>query len=220
MGEEREGPREQAVSAVAAELARPDLVGKKAAAAGTGEGAAASRVTATTARPRCAWAQQDPLLARYHDEEWGRPIHDDDELFGRLMLEIFQAGLSWRTVLYKREALRRAFAGFDVRRVAAFTQADVARLLADPAIIRNRAKIEATIANARACLEIRARYGSFRAFLDSLPPDVQAVTAELRKWFRFVGPTMVDSFLQATGRIPPRHEPGCWLAGTGPAARS
>lgn len=166
--------------------------------------------------PRCSWAQQDPLLARYHDEEWGRPITDDDQLFGRLMLELFQAGLSWRTVLYKREAINRAFAGFDVCRVAAFTEADVERLLADAAIIRNRAKIEATIANARACLEIRARYGSFRAFLDALPPDVQAVTAELRKWFRFVGPTMVDSFLQAVGRIPPRHEPGCWLAGAAP----
>lgn len=166
--------------------------------------------------PRCSWAQQDPLLARYHDEEWGRPIADDDQLFGRLMLEVFQAGLSWRTVLYKREAISRAFAGFDVRRMAAFGEADVERLLADPSLIRNRAKIEAVIANARACLAIRARYGSFGAFLDSLPPDVPAVTAELRKWFRFVGPTMVDSFLQAVGRIPPRHEPGCWLAGAAP----
>ena len=167
-------------------------------------------------RPRCRWAQGDPLLARYHDEEWGRPIASDDELFGRLMLEVFQAGLSWRTVLYKREALRRAFAGFDPVRVAAFGEEDVRRLLADPALIRNRAKIEAVIANARACLAIRARYGSLQNLLASLPPDVAVVTAELRRWFRFVGPVMVDSFLQAIGRIPPRHEPGCWLVQPGP----
>ena len=169
-------------------------------------------------------------MVAYHDDEWGVPAHDDRELFERLALESFQAGLSWATILRKRRAFRAAFADFDAATVAAFSPADVQRLLADEGIVRNRAKIEATIANAHGVLAIAAASGSFDAWLwghldgppRRLPPgatgsDVPAtdplggrIARELRAaGFRFVGPTIVYAFLQSVG-IVDDHLPGCW----------
>jgi DNA-3-methyladenine glycosylase I len=187
-------------------------------------------------RPRCSWAGSDPLLLAYHDQEWGMPARDDRTLFEFLVLEGSQAGLSWMTILRKREGYRRAFAGFDPDRVAAFDGADEARLLADSSIVRNRAKIQATIANARALLQVRAERGSFAehlwSFVDGTPlqparrsladlpaetPLARAVSADLRRrGFRFVGPTIVYSLMQACGLVND-HVTSCfrWSALTG-----
>jgi DNA-3-methyladenine glycosylase I len=185
-------------------------------------------------RPRCWWstggAAPDPLMVEYHDTEWGVPVDDDVELFERLALESFQAGLSWSTILRKREAFRAAFRGFRPEVVGAFGPADVERLMGDASIVRNRAKIDATIGNARAFLETAAAFGSFGAYLASivpppprrLPPsavngDVPATTpvsdalsADLRRrGFRFVGSTIVYAFMQSVGLVDD-HLPGCW----------
>src|SRR5215831_7207726 len=115
---------------------------------------------------RCEWATgDDPLLLAYHDREWGRPVRDDRPIYEFLVLETFQAGLSWRTVLYKRENFRKAFAGFDPRKVAAFTSRDVARLMRDSGIIRNRAKIEAAVQNARMFLAVQKEFGTFSKYM-------------------------------------------------------
>lgn len=161
-------------------------------------------------RPRCAWVKNDPVLIRYHDEAWGMPPTDDDEAFESLTLEIFQAGLSWRTVLAKRDAFRKAFAGFHVSAVADFDERDVERLLADAGIIRNKQKIEATIANAGAVLTIQQESGSFLDWLNELPADVDTAYLQLRPRFRFFGRTTCESFLEAIGKIPIAHDPGCW----------
>jgi DNA-3-methyladenine glycosylase I len=182
-------------------------------------------------RQRCWWANSDPLLTADHDEAWGRPVNDDSQLFEMLALEAFQAGLSWLTILRKREAFRRAFRGFDPHIVAAFDYADRERLLADAGIVRNRAKIDATISNARAFLELVAATGSFHAYVTSfagtppptLPPtaqagDIPATTAASdalsndlkRRGFRFVGSTIVYAFMQAAGFVDD-HLPGCFL---------
>jgi DNA-3-methyladenine glycosylase I len=176
-----------------------------------------------TSRKRCTWASDDsdPLLVRYHDEQWGVPVHDDRELFEMLVLEGAQAGLSWITVLRKREGYRRAFARFDPSKVSRFSAADRARLLADEGIVRNRAKIEATVGNAKAFREVASEHGSFDAFLwkfvDGVPvqsprkssgevpastPLADAISRDLkRRGFKFVGPTIVYAFLQAVGVV-------------------
>jgi DNA-3-methyladenine glycosylase I len=157
---------------------------------------------------RCRWATREPLLS-YHDVEWGTPVHDDRRLFEFLVLEGMQAGLSWETVLRKRDAFRRAFAAFDPGKVARFTSKDVARLLKDESIIRNRAKIEAAIGNARGLLAVREEVGSFDSFVWRFD-DKDALSKDLRKrGFRFVGPTIVESFMQAVG-IRNDHERGCY----------
>lgn len=163
-------------------------------------------------RPRCRWAASDELLARYHDEEWGQPPAHDDGYFECLTLESFQSGLSWATILRKRENFRRAFAEFAPAKVAAFTAADVARLLQDPGIVRHRAKIAAAVHNAQAFLAVQQRHGSFGAFLHSLPPDAGAVHKALAPAFKFLGVTTVQAFLEAVGRVPPQHERTCWAA--------
>jgi DNA-3-methyladenine glycosylase I len=190
-------------------------------------------------RPRCWWAaggpRPDPPMVAYHDAEWGVPVGDDVELFERLALESFQAGLSWSTILRKRDAFRTAFAGFDPRRVAAFDDGDRARLMADAGIVRNRAKIDATISNAAAFLATAADYGSFAAYLDTIVPgpparlpagasrgDVPATTAasdalsrDLRaRGFRFVGSTIVYAFMQSVGLVDD-HLPGCFRYASG-----
>src|SRR3954454_8910572 len=137
------------------------------------------------ALPRCGWAgasgpKPDALMVRYHDEEWGTPCHDDIELFERLALESFQAGLSWSTILRKRDGFRAAFRGFDPTVVAGFGGADVERLLADAGIVRNRAKIEATVGNARAWLDLAGEHGSVDRYLATIvppPPATQPSTA-------------------------------------------
>jgi len=185
---------------------------------------------ATDPLPRCPWADADPLMTVYHDEEWGVPVHDDVELFERLALESFQAGLSWSTILRKREAFRAAFEGFDPNVVAAYDEADRARLMADAGIVRNRSKIDATIGNAAALLATAAEFGSFDAYLSTMIPppvprlgptagmgDIPATTdgsdrlsANLkRRGFRFVGPTSVYAFMQSVGLVDD-HLPECY----------
>ncbi|HEX2026294.1 MAG TPA: DNA-3-methyladenine glycosylase I [Actinomycetota bacterium] len=171
---------------------------------------------------RCEWVpDHDPLYLAYHDEEWGVPSHDDRHLFEMLVLEGAQAGLSWSTILRKRSGYRNTFAGFDIERVAGFTDADVDRLLGDASIVRNRAKVESAVANARAALEVRDEAGSLDAYLwrftDGAPivnrwrrlEDIPAETDESRamskdlkrRGFRFVGPTICYAFMQATGMV-------------------
>jgi len=181
---------------------------------------------------RCAWADpSDPLMLAYHDEEWGVPSHEDRHLFELLILEGAQAGLSWRTILHRREGYRRAFAVFDADAVARFGDRDVERLVADPGIVRNRKKVEAAISNARAVLEVRASKGSLDAYLwglvggvprrirwrdlSDLPAETEAsrnMSKDLkRRGFRFVGPTICYAFMQATGMVDD-HVTSCFRA--------
>ncbi len=188
---------------------------------------------------RCPWCGDDPIYVAYHDTEWGVPQHDDRTLFEFLLLEGAQAGLSWITVLRKRENYRLSFANFDAHRVAAFDEAQTAQLLANPGIIRNRAKIAAAIGNARAYLEVQHQFGSFDRYLwrfvDGIPvqntwqypgevpaqtPLAEQLSRDLRqRGFKFVGPTICYAFMQAVGLVNdhlltcPRH-----AALTGPAA--
>jgi DNA-3-methyladenine glycosylase I len=170
---------------------------------------------------RCAWSGSDPLYVRYHDEEWGVPVHDDRKLFEFLVLEGAQAGLSWFTILKRREGYRAAFDGFDATRVAAYGQADVERLLNDPGIIRNRAKVASAIQNAKAFLKVQEEFGSFDAyiwrFVDGRPivnafaamgeiparTDLSdAISKDLKnRGFSFVGSTIVYAHMQATGMV-------------------
>jgi len=171
--------------------------------------------------PRCSWATSDPLYLAYHDEEWGVPVHDDRRLFEMLILEGAQAGLSWLTILKRRESYRQAFEGFDPERIARYGEKDVARLLADPGIIRNRAKVAATIKNAQAYLALVEETGSLDAFLwqfvggapkvnhwptlKEIPPETaesKALSKELkRRGFGFVGSTICYAFMQAVGMV-------------------
>jgi DNA-3-methyladenine glycosylase I len=161
-----------------------------------------------TTRRRCTWATREPLLS-YHDLEWGAPLHDDRRLFEFLVLEGMQAGLSWETVLRKRDAFRRAFARFDPVKIAGFTSKDVVRLMKDESIIRNRAKIEASIGNAKAFLVLQKEFGSFDRYAWKFD-DKDVLSKDLKKrGFRFVGPTIVESFMQAVG-IRNDHERGCY----------
>jgi DNA-3-methyladenine glycosylase I len=159
---------------------------------------------------RCSWAVTDPLLERYHDEEWGRPVADDTRLFEKLCLEGFQSGLSWLTILRKRDNFRRAFEGFDVEAVARYGAGDVDRLMADAGIVRNRAKIEATINNAQRCLELVDETGSLAAHVWSFEGrDAKELSKDLkRRGWRFVGPTTAYAFMQAMGLVDD-HEETC-----------
>jgi DNA-3-methyladenine glycosylase I len=158
----------------------------------------------------CLAAPSSPLHGPYHDEEYGFPSRDEAVLFERLILEINQAGLSWATILKKRDAFRAAFAGFEVDRVAAFGDADVARLMADPGIIRNRLKIAATINNARRIQELRRDYGSFAAWLDAHHPRSREEWVKLfKKTFRFTGGEIVNEFLMSLGYLGGAHDASC-----------
>ena len=175
---------------------------------------------------RCAWAGTDPRMCAYHDREWGVPEHDARALWEKLMLDGFQAGLSWSTILNKRDAFREAFAGFDPLRVAKFTEADVERLLGNPGIVRSRAKIEATIAGARAYLLMQDAGEEFSDFCWSFvggrpllndglerptqtPLSKQISDALKKRGFKFCGPTIVYAWMQATGMVND-HELGCF----------
>jgi DNA-3-methyladenine glycosylase I len=169
---------------------------------------------------RCSWATT-PLSIAYHDDEWGVPVHDDRVFFEFITLEGAQAGLSWETILRKRERYRKVFHDFDPVRVARITPAGVERLMNDPGIVRNRAKIESTIGNARAFLAVQKEFGSFDAyvwrFVDGAPilhalrkakqiptptPEAERLSADLiKRGFRFVGPTIIYAFMQATGMV-------------------
>lgn len=158
----------------------------------------------------CDIAPGHPFHGPYHDSEYGFPTRDEAALFERLALEINQAGLSWLTVLKKREAFRAAFAGFDVDRVAAFTEDDKARLMADAGIIRNRLKIEAVIENARRIQVLRAAYGSFAGWLDAHHPRPKEQWLKLfKQTFRFTGGEIVGEFLMSLGYLPGAHRPDC-----------
>ena len=167
-------------------------------------------MTVATAPPRrrCAWASREPLLT-YHDREWGVPQHNDRLLFEFLVLEGMQAGLSWETVLRKRPAFRRAFARFDPVKIAGFRAREVARLMKDESIIRNRAKIEAAITNAKAFGEVRREFGSFDRYVWAFDDKVVLSRDLKRRGFAFVGPTIVESFMQAVG-MRNDHEQGCY----------
>jgi len=180
-------------------------------------------------RGRCPWCGSDPLYVGYHDREWGVPVHDDRTLFEFLVLEGAQAGLSWLTVLRKREGYRAAFAGFDPERVAAFDDAKVAELLTDPGIVRNRLKVQSAVRNARAFVAVQAEHGSFAryvwGFVDGRPiqnawtameqipavtPLAQRLSRDLKtRGFSFVGPTIVYAHMQATGMVND-HLVGCF----------
>jgi DNA-3-methyladenine glycosylase I len=179
-----------------------------------------------TERQRCAWAGDDPLMQAYHDEEWGVPQHDPRMLWEMLMLEGFQAGLSWSIVLRKREAFRRAFAGFEPKKVARFDEADIERLMANDGIIRARSKIEATIQGARIYGEMKARGEGFDDFCWSFTdgkvlkgdgrtrqvstPLSEKISKEMtQRGFKFCGPTIVYAWMQAVG-IVNDHEGGCF----------
>ena len=172
-------------------------------------------------RSRCPWCKTDARYVDYHDHEWGVPVHDDRKLFEFILLEGAQAGLSWITILKKRENFRRAFANFDPQKVARFGESDIERLMNDTGIIRNRLKINAAIGNARAFLEVQSEFGSFDdyiwGFVDGQPimnrfktlsevpaetPLSQTISKDLkRRGFRFVGPVIVYSHMQATGMV-------------------
>ena len=172
---------------------------------------------------RCWWAGSDPLYVQYHDEEWGRPVRDERRLFEKVCLEGFQSGLSWLTILRKREHFRAAFAGFDVDRVARFTSRDVTRLLGDAGIVRHRGKIESTINNARRARELRDEFGSLADYFWGWQPDASSRPARItrealaamattpesaalskdlkRRGWTFVGPTTIYAFMQAMGLV-------------------
>jgi DNA-3-methyladenine glycosylase I len=189
-------------------------------------------IAAGRGRRRCAWCGDDPLYVRYHDEEWGRPMFDDRRLFEKICLEGFQAGLSWITILRKRERFREVFDGFDATRVARYGARDVTRLLKDPGIVRHRGKIESTINNARRLLELCDEFGSLAAYawswepgpadrpatvtweaLRAMPTTVTSValSKDLKKrGWSFVGPTTVYAFMQAMGLVND-HLDGCYV---------
>ena len=174
------------------------------------------------AKRRCPWGDSDdPVYRDYHDREWGVPVHDDRRLFEFLVLEGAQAGLSWSTILHKRENYRRAFAGFDPKKVAAFDHRMVEELLGDPGIVRNRLKVESAISNARAVLDVQREFGSFDSYIWSFvggrpiinkwksareipvaSPEAKRMSSALvKRGFRFVGPTICYSFMQAVGMV-------------------
>jgi DNA-3-methyladenine glycosylase I len=189
-----------------------------------------SLIVGDDGRARCAWGAGTPDYREYHDTEWGRPVHGDTALFERVTLEAFQSGLSWLTILRKRENFRAAFAGFDITAIAAFTDADRERLLADAGIVRNRAKIDATITNARALAAWQAVEGEGvldhlvwsyaqaerlrpRAMADlaAQSAESKALSKELkRRGFVFVGPTTMFAAMQAVGVVDD-HLEGCWV---------
>ena len=170
---------------------------------------------------RCGWPGNDPLMVEYHDKEWGNPLHDDKKIFEFLILEGAQAGLSWSTILKRREGYRKAFANFDVKKVAKFTENDVKRLLDDPGIIRNKLKVRATIKNAQHFIEVQKEFGSFDKYIwqfvggkpiknkfksmkeiPAVTKEAEALSKDLKKrGFSFVGPTIMYAHMQATGMV-------------------
>lgn len=183
-------------------------------------------------RTRCAWVTQDPLYIRYHDEEWGQPCYDDHKLFEMLILEGMQAGLSWITVLRKRENFREAFDNFSAAKIAQYDQAKIDQLMANPGIIRNRLKAQAAIQNAKQFLAVQEEYGSFSQFIwqfvggqpklnhwqhisevPAATPESDTMSKVLRKrGFKFVGSTICYAFMQATGMVND-HTVDCFLHG-------
>ncbi|MFP4386264.1 MAG: DNA-3-methyladenine glycosylase I [Alphaproteobacteria bacterium] len=187
-----------------------------------------SLITERDRKKRCWWCGNDPLYIRYHDEEWGKPVFDDVRLFEKICLEGFQAGLSWLTILKKRENFRQAFAGFDIHTISAFSQNDVKTLLTNSGIIRHRGKIEATINNARCAIKLLEEYNTLGDYFWSFKPEENTYTPRIhkndipthtaqskamsqdlkRRSWRFVGPVTCYAFMQATGMVND-HIKGC-----------
>ena len=186
-------------------------------------------------QPRCHWCAATPQYTAYHDEEWGYPVGDDIRLFEKLCLESFQSGLSWRTILEKRENFRHAFCGFDFHQMARFDEADTARLLNNPGIVRHRGKIEAVIHNAARAVSLQAECGSLAAYFwryeldpaQAAPPQTVSTSPEAvrlakdlkKRGWKFVGPTTVYAFMQAMGLVND-HAPGCIVASRVDRARA
>ncbi len=181
-------------------------------------------------KPRCFWTGNDPLMISYHDHEWGEPVHDDRKLFEYLILDAFQAGLSWRTILHKRENFRRAFDNFHAEKIARYNDHDRQRLLRDAGIVRNRLKIDAAISNARCFMAVQEKFGSFDKYIwqftdyqtlrnpagvtmETMPtstPESDAMSRDLRqRGFKFVGTTICYAFMQAIGMVDD-HVVGCF----------
>jgi DNA-3-methyladenine glycosylase I len=178
-------------------------------------------MTANPKNGRCTWPGEDELMIRYHDEEWGTPLHDDDRLFEYLVLDAFQAGLSWKTILHKRENFRKAFDGFDAHKIARYGDKKIASLISDAGIIRNKLKISATIGNARCFLDVQKEFGSFDRYIwqftghktlinkrrqgeapVATSAESDAMSAALKqRGFRFVGSTICYAFMQAAGMV-------------------
>jgi DNA-3-methyladenine glycosylase I len=197
-------------------------------------------IESASGKPTCWWHGSIPEYEAYHDEEWGRPVVDDDRLFEKICLEGFQAGLSWLTILRKRDGFRKAFAGFAIDQVAEFTERDIDRLLADAGIVRHRGKIASTVNNAKQARKIRDEFGSLaayfwrfepsdsarpklidRAALEAMPTSAEstALSKDLKKrGWSFVGPTTVYAFMQAMGLVND-HIEGCWCRAESNAAR-
>jgi DNA-3-methyladenine glycosylase I len=181
----------------------------------------------------CAWPGNDPLMNEYHDKEWGVPVHDDRKLFEFLVLDAFQAGLSWKTILHRREGFRRAFFNFDAAKIAAFAEDDYNRLLNDSEIIRNRAKIRGTIKNAQMFLKVQEEFGSFDSYIwqftdgktivnhfvepkqiPATSPESDAMSKDMKKHgFTFCGSTICYAFMQAAGMVDD-HLEGCFRKGS------
>jgi DNA-3-methyladenine glycosylase I len=181
-------------------------------------------------KPRCFWCGNDPVYCDYHDNEWGVPLHDDQRIFEMLILEGFQAGLSWITILRKRENFRKAFRNFDPKKVARFTRKDFQRLMKDEGIVRNRLKIEGAITNAQCFLKVQEEFGTFdkyiwqftdhktlrdprgmrKEFFRATSPESDALSKDLKiRGFKFVGSTIIYAHMQATGMVDD-HTEGCW----------
>lgn len=173
---------------------------------------AGGKVDVADGKARCRWAATDPLLAAYHDKEWGRAIRTDAGHLRRLAQEIFQCGLSWKLILVKSRALDEAFHGFDPARVAGMGTRDVERLMKNEGIIRNRRKIEATMHNAAVMLTLAEAHGSYRKWFDALPADLATLAPLFKKTFKFMGPETTKCYLMGVNKIPQAHEQGCWLA--------
>ncbi len=186
----------------------------------------------TTTKNRCAWCEKDDLYRNYHDNEWGKPVYDDETIFEFLLLETFQAGLSWYTVLVKRENFKKAFDNFDYKKIAQYSEKKVVSLCEDAGIIRNKLKIKATVTNAQAFMKVQEEFGSFSTYIwgfvggkpiDNQPKTLADVTAtteisdnlskDLKKrGFKFVGSTVVYAHMQATGMVND-HVMDCWTRG-------
>jgi DNA-3-methyladenine glycosylase I len=168
---------------------------------------------------RCRWCEATPLYRDYHDKEWGYPVDEDRRLFEKICLEGFQSGLSWLTILNKRENFRAGFANFEPAKVARFKDKDVERLLQDVGIVRHRGKIESTINNAQRALELQKEFGSLAAYFWGSEPDAKAISKDLKKrGWSFVGPTTVYAFMQAMGMVND-HAPECFAHAKAEAAR-
>jgi DNA-3-methyladenine glycosylase I len=177
---------------------------------------AQQKIVVSDGRGRCKWAATDPMLAAYHDVEWGRPINTDAGHLERMALEVFQCGLSWKIVLVKRPAFRELFKGFDPAKVARFGRREVERLCGDPSIIRNRLKIEAIVANAKMFLKLAGQHGSYRRWFNALaaetPREQKGLYPLFKETFKFMGPETTKCYLMGVGKIDCPHERGCWKA--------